>query len=253
MSTAAPSVLGNFLALGIRRVENLLHRDEVVHSIWLSFLHRCALCRTCSYSKIPLAIFFLLFLLTYVCDYAVAQSPRRPPDGKSLKGALSSDEVGLYQFSFSNTLDKIFSTSASTDLYDPITIQSLKTLRDEAIPSYNPGDADPGLVRRVAEKALAIQSGRSVSRLIAGSELRGAYLGLMDEIKALQDVFRYSVQSTGDEVVIAREKKGRRLVELSLEFNLKQGVDPQIRFGDSVRFRYDYISKTPLLEYGFSF
>ncbi|MBX7144415.1 MAG: hypothetical protein K1X79_08205 [Oligoflexia bacterium] len=203
--------------------------------------------------RLVLAILLALALSLIISpDLSIAQT-RRPPDGKSLKGALGGEDVGLYQFSFASTFDKIFTTSASTDLYDPITIQTLKTLRDEAIPRYNPEDVDAGLVRRVAEKALAIQSGRGFSRLVAGSELRGPYLGLMDELRAIQDIFRYSIQSTGEQVVLTRERKGKRLVELSLEFNLKQGVDPQIRFGDSVRFRYDYISKTPLLEYGFTF
>ncbi len=198
----------------------------------------------------------LISILTAVfSSYAQAQPLRRPAPGggKSLRGAVNGTEAAVYGFNLGSTMDRLLTDSASTDIYDPITLQALKRLRDEAVPRYNPLDVEPELSRRVAEKALAIQSGRSLSKLVHSSEIRGAYLSALDSLRSIQDMFRYSVQDTGESITVTKKRKGKRILELSMEFNLKQGIDPQIRVGESVRFRYDYLEQAPLLEYTFSF
>jgi hypothetical protein len=196
----------------------------------------------------------LAFCVAAFLEAAQAQPLRRPTNGKSLRGnGASASDAALYGFNLSSAVDKVLTDSASTDLYDPMTIQVLKRLRDEAVPKINPLDVEPDLSRRVAEKALAIQSGRSISRLVHESEIRGVYLEVLDSLRGIQDMFRYSVQDTGEKITVTKKRKGERLVELSLEFNLKQGIDPQLRLGDNVRFRYDYLEQSPLLEYTLSF
>lgn len=184
---------------------------------------------------------------------AWAQSKPKPIDPKRLKDSLNAGEAAIYGFSLSSALDKIIADSANTDLYDPITIQSLRRLRDEAQPRYLLDDVDPELTRRVAEKALAIQSGRSLSSLLAGSELKSTYRQLLTSLDTLQNTFKYSLQDAGGDLKFSRVSKGKKLLELKLEFNLKQGVDPQVRLGNNFRLRYDYLDRTPMFEYGFSF
>ena len=54
-------------------------------------------------------------------------------------------------------------------------------------------------------------------------------------------------------LALTRKRVGRKLLELNMEFNVKRGLDPQIRIGDTLRFRYDYLYDRTMLELGFNF
>jgi hypothetical protein len=54
-------------------------------------------------------------------------------------------------------------------------------------------------------------------------------------------------------LTISKTSKGTSLLELDLQFNASKGVDPQIKIGEFMRFRYDYVDKRPMLEYGLNF
>jgi hypothetical protein len=142
---------------------------------------------------------------------------------------------------------------ANTSAYHPLTLAHLRLLKEVAQPTLHPEDYDPDMTKIVVQKVLAIQSGRALSRLVEGSELRQTYRAAMTDIKALQNRFRYSLQSDGEGVAVSRQKLGRKLMELNLELNVRQGFDPQIHFGKDVRFRYDYLRQRAMLEYGFEF
>jgi hypothetical protein len=181
-----------------------------------------------------------------------ANAQNQPPTQKNLRETLGAQKPGTYDFTLDSAFD-ILNDTTNTDLYDPITISTLRRLKEDAQPAWNPEDIDPDLTRRVVERAFAIQSGRNLSNLINRSELQTTYKSIKQGLKSVQDTFRYSVQNTGNGVEVSKQKQGRKILELNMEFNLKQGLDPQIKIGESVRFRYDYTSKRPVLEYGFRF
>ena len=148
---------------------------------------------------------------------------------------------------------QILKSSRDTSIYDPITLATLRRLRDEAQPINNSDDIDPGRTRNVAEKAFAIQAGRSFTDLMNGSELRDSFRSFQRSLSDIQDIFRYSLLRDDQGVSLSRSKNGQKLIELNLEISAKQGFDPQIRMGENLRVRYDYTSQVPLLEYGFRF
>ncbi len=193
-----------------------------------------------------LAIFTALWTST-----AHAQNSSSGIHRKSLD--LNPSASNPYEFSLGSTVDDILQDTSDTNLYDPITIGQLRLLKEDAQPSWEPDDIDPYKTRRVVQKAFAIQFGRSISRQIMQSDLRETYRYSLQAYKRLQEVFRYSLQSDGESLAVSRLPKGRKLLELNMEFNVKQGFDPQIRIGDSLRFRYDYVYDRTLLEFGFNF
>jgi hypothetical protein len=145
-------------------------------------------------------------------------------------------------------------STSTGDIYDPLTISTLKRLRDEAIPPWDPYDIDPEETRHVAERALTIQSSRAFAELMNGSDLKPTFRAIKEAFKEFKDLFKLKVEQNHEGIQVNSSKsKGRPLLELSLEINPKQGFDPQIRFGESVRLRYDYIDQQPLLEYGVDF
>lgn len=174
------------------------------------------------------------------------------PAFKSQKTGLGDSAVDSYAFTAESAFD-ILNDTASTDLYDPLTIQTLKRLKEDARPAWDGDDEDVDKTRRVVERALAIQSGRNISSTLEQSELRSTYRAIKQGLKNFQNNFRYSLQTTGKSMEVSKEKKGKKLLELNVELNLKQGLDPQLKMGEHLRFRYDYTSQRPLLEYGFRF
>lgn len=156
-------------------------------------------------------------------------------------------------YDFGSTVDEILQDASDTSSYDPLTVMQLRMLKEDAQPSWNPEDIDPYKTRRAVEKALAIELGSHLSRQLMKSELRDTYRNTLRAYKRLQDRFRYSLQSDGESMALSRKNEGRKLLELNVEFNLKRGVDPQIRIGDAVRFRYDYLYERTMLEFGFNF
>ena len=182
---------------------------------------------------------------------AHADDLSRAPVGKSLRTTPSKDP--LYDLNLSSTLDRMLGETSTSDIHDPLTISSLKRLQERALPSWRPDDIDPEQTRNVAERALAFQSGRTIHDLLRNSELKGVYRSIRQAFSDFQDTFRYSVQKGDTGYTVSQAKKGSKLMEFNLEINPKQGLDPQVRIGDNTRFRYDFSSQAPMLEYGFSF
>lgn len=144
-------------------------------------------------------------------------------------------------------------SSNDMEIYDPITISTLRRLKDEAQPPLEPDYVDPATTQKVVEKALAMQSIRNMSRLLQRSELRTLYRDIRESFRAVQDFFKLSVKDDGKSLVTSPSKKGEKLLEFSLELNAKRGFDPELRFSDSVRMRYDLQDGRPMLEYGVDF
>lgn len=182
---------------------------------------------------------------------ASAAPPRKVIIDRSIRSSAVADS-STYDFGFGKALD-IFSSSTDTSLYDPLTIATLKQLQEDSKPQMGPDDIDVSKTRRVVEKAFAIQSGRSFSQLMNGSELRSMYRDMLHGIEKVQNLFRYSLQRDSQGLVLSRENKGKKLLEFKLEMSLKQGFDPQVHLSENFRFRYDYTEKRPMIEYGFRF
>ncbi len=169
---------------------------------------------------------------------------------RSLTFAQQND---TFSFSFPDTLDSLFESSIRSDLYDSITVMNFRRLKEQADPYWDGDEADPIRSRRAAEKGLAMQTATSLSNVLKKSELRDTYFQLREAFRDLQNTFRYSVQSDGESLTVSRSSKGKKWLELQMEFNAKRGVDPQIRLGDHLRLRYDFIESRPLLEVGADF
>ena len=200
----------------------------------------------------------LLLLVTVICGPVVSISGAdelpRAPVPKGYRGGTSTlSDPAVYGFDFSETFDRAFSGTSTGDIYDPLTMSMLRRMADDAQPPDNPRDVDPTKSRQLVERVFAIQSSRNLAALLNRSELRPFYNEVRSTFKAFQDRFRYSVQDSSDGLTVSRKKNGRRLLELNLEINPKQGLDPQIRMGEHTRFRYDFLEQRPMLEYGFNF
>ena len=185
---------------------------------------------------------------------ATAQ-PRRdsPIKKRKLDGSLQALEASTYDFSFSSQFDTILNNSADTDLSDPISIENLRRIKEDAQPPWNPEDIDPLRTRRAVEKAFALQTTSQVIRLLEKSDLRDTYHAIKRSYDKFRDAFRYSLQTDGDSVSVSKSEKGEKLLELNIEFSAKRGIDPRINLGESVRVRYDYTYDATLLEFEFSF
>lgn len=179
-------------------------------------------------------------------------SAQARPDTKGLRGGSTTDDA-VFQFQNGNNWDLV-SGVKDFDTYDARTMQILRNLHADSRPFWE-GDHDNEVhrERRATERAFAIQSGRQLSTILNTSELKPIYNDVRSTLSRLQDVVRYSVQSDGSGISVSKKKKGRPLLELNLNFNLKQGLDPQIKMGENLYFRYDWLEGTPLLEYGVRF
>jgi len=182
-----------------------------------------------------------------------AQRRPRRPLAKKIRPSYSSLTQESNSFSLSTAVDDILNSETDTSFDDSLTIKNLSRLKEEAQPSWNPDDIDTDQTRRVVEKAFAIQSARSLNVLIKRSDVGDYYRDVIKGVKGIQKLFRYSLQSDGSSVTVSKKRKGSKLLELNLQFNVNQGVDPQITIGDAMRFRYDYVYNRPMLEYGFDF
>lgn len=190
--------------------------------------------------------------LALLCGVAAADPLGKPVQAKSLRSAtLESDRSS--DFNLGSTFDRILTETASTNLYDPFTINNLKRLQDEAQPSWDPAGIDPELTRHVAERAFSIQAGRSMVNTLRKSDVRHVYYGVVDSFSAVQEALRFSLKNDGSSLSLGKKGSGQKLMEFNVDFNIRQGVDPQIRIGHSTRFHYDTVLKAPMLEYGFAF
>ncbi|RMG39705.1 MAG: hypothetical protein D6719_12690 [Candidatus Dadabacteria bacterium] len=209
--------------------------------------------------RITALVLTTLLLLSLFCTagevYAKPRKKIRKPSriSKNLGQEARSLDLNIYDFTLAETVTNIIEDSANTDLYDQLTLNNLQRLKEEAQPPWNPADIDPYKTRQVVEKALAIQSGRSIIKLLNQSELRSSYLAFKRYLNSIRKALSFSLQDSGDRYLISREKKGKQLIELNMEFNLRNGLDPQLNLGNSLRFRYNYLEKRPVLELGFDF
>ena len=167
--------------------------------------------------------------------------------------SLNVQESQLYDFSISREIDKIVSNTVDTDLFDPYTLAELRAMKEISQPRVNSDDIDPEKTRFVVEKALAIQTANSIIPVIQRSDLRDGFYMVRDSMQQITDLFRYSLQHNGDNFSVSRHSKGKKLMELDLHISPKQGFDPQLRIGESVRFRYDWLAHRTMLEYGINF
>lgn len=193
-----------------------------------------------------------LVILPLLCATPADAQSNNAPVGKRLRSATLPNDKS-YNFNLGSTFDGIISETASTELYDPFTINNLKRLQDEAQPSWDPAGIDPDLTRHVAQRAFSIQAGRTLINTLRKSDVRHIYYGVVDSFSEFQNVFRFSVKNNGSSLSLGKKARGEKLMEFSVEFNLRQGPDPQLRFGPETRLHYDTRLQAPMLEYGFAF
>ena len=194
------------------------------------------------------ALFSVLLgaLLLSTAHIATAQSKG---GGKSLKPPFALDD----EASLSLSMDRIISDSTNTHLYDPITLDNLTRMRDQAAPQVNDDDMNVSETQRVVEKALAIQSGKSAIDLFNKGDLRETYQAIRSSFRSIQDALRYSVQTSGSGYTVSRKGGGEKLLELNVEFNASHLLDPTVKIGKRFRVRYDREEKAPLLEFRVTF
>lgn len=186
------------------------------------------------------------------CSIPAAHAAPPFPNLKTLKSP-SYLEASPYSPNFAGTFNSILESSVDSNLYDPLTIATLKRLREDAQPFYNPRDVDPDRTRRIGEKALAIQSGRSLAEVLDHSELQPVFFSIKQEMEGIKRLFGFSLQNVGHGYAVSRDPRGKKLVEFGIEFNLKRGIDPQIRLGEKFRLRYDFVDQRPIFEFATNF
>jgi hypothetical protein len=179
---------------------------------------------------------------------ALAQSSRPTFGRKQVNSGTDTSTQG--NFTFNSTLDELIDDSST---YDPHTLWVMESMTDITQPFWDPYDVDYSRNNRAVTKVATIQGGRSLSALIKGSELKSTFDSLKRGLDDVKSVFNYSIQSDGKNTYLSKDKKGTKILELSMEFNLSQGMDPNIKIGDHVRFRYDYVNSRPLIEFGINF
>ena len=197
----------------------------------------------------PIFSFIILVSLGLLEEVCRAEPSSRPVFGK--KGINSETELSNQSnYTFNSTIDEIMDDS---NTFDPRSTWIMKSLTDITQPFWNPEDVDYKRNNRAVMKASTILGGKQASVLISGSELKGTFRDIKQGLNEFKAIFNYSIQSDGTHTYLSKDQKGDKLLELSMEINLSQGLDPNIKLGDHVRFRYDYVNKTPLLEFGLSF
>jgi hypothetical protein len=205
-------------------------------------------------------ILFSLIICLIDVSYIYAQS-RRPPQFRnpgpnkrfvdSAGKAASIEQNAAY--GFNSTLTDLIDQSAENVSYDKQTLWVLNSLTDITQPFWDPYDIDYTRNNRAVEKAITIQSTVEGSKLIRGSELHETFQEIKRSLSDIKRLFNYSIQDSGDSFTVSRTTKGSKLLEIKMEFNLSQGLDPQLHIGDAVKFRYDIINSRPMLEYGMNF
>jgi len=193
--------------------------------------------------------------MVFIFQCEASQAQRAPANDLNKKAFItdsSMPRIYTYDSSASSNLSDLIAEGAP-DAYNPLTLANLRLMKEVAQPKHRPEDYDSDLSERIVSKMLTIQTSRSLSTLIQQSELRQSYISAIRTIKRIQERFRYSLQNKGDALTLSRQNEGRKIMELNLDFNLRQGVDPQINFGKYFRMRYDFIANRSMLEFGLEF
>lgn len=180
----------------------------------------------------------------------------RPPSGTKSLQRGSSDNAVLsadpFAFDFSSAVE-VLSDSTELNLYDPITIATLRRLQEDATPAYDPRDIDPVQMRHVVEKAFAIQAGRTFVNAIKDSDLGPLHRELLRSFERLQGLLNFSLSHSHDGLSAGQDPEGHRLFSLNVRMSAREGFDPQIQLSDDFRIRYDLGDKQTMLEYAFGF
>lgn len=180
----------------------------------------------------------------------------RPPSGtKSLQRGSSGNALltaDPFAFDFSSAVE-VLSDSTELNLYDPITIATLRRLQEDATPAYDPRDIDPVQMRHVVEKAFAIQAGRSFVNAIKDSELGPLHRELLRSFERLQGLLNFSLSHSHDGLSAGQDPEGHRYFSLNVRMSAREGFDPQIQLSEDLRIRYDLGDKQTMLEYAFGF
>lgn len=215
---------------------------------------KCPYLQFSGFSALIIIGLVFLFQLSF-SDLVSAQGVPRPVPGKrftdSPGGRESISQNAAY--GFDSTLDDLIDHSSTNSNYDSHTLWVLESLTDITQPFWDPYDVDYSRNHRAVAKALTVQGGTAASNLIKGSELKPTFMEIKRGFDEIKNFFKYSVQNSGNGLVVSKNSQGRKLLELNMEFNLSQGLDPQLHIGDNVRFRYDIVNSRPLLEYGMNF
>ncbi|MBN8548172.1 MAG: hypothetical protein J0M12_02530 [Deltaproteobacteria bacterium] len=195
-----------------------------------------------------------LALTTLFSSQVLAQTAApATSESKGLRSATLGQTNSTYDFNLGSTFDRILTETASTELYDPFTINNLKRMQAEAQPDWDPAGIDPDRTRTVAERAFSIQAGRSMINTLKNSDVRQTYYDVVGTFSSVQEAFRFSVRNDGSSLSVGKKGTGQKLIEFNVEFNLRQGLDPQLRIGRSGKLHYDTNLNAPMLEYGFAF
>ncbi|RIL08336.1 MAG: hypothetical protein DCC75_09190 [Proteobacteria bacterium] len=201
---------------------------------------------------------YLAFLVTYMlcaefCSAQPAASPKRVKrrltphntiEALDPKGSLPTLEFGINEVVSSyerDVLDRTISNSYLNKLYE------------ESLPSELDRDFDYEKNRHLANRVLAIKSAESLSSLMKRSDLAPLYRSIKQGLGKVRDQLRFSLQDDGDDWIVSSNKRGKKLFEFGLELDARTGFEPQMRVGENIRFRYDYLERRSLVEYGISF
>jgi hypothetical protein len=202
--------------------------------------------------RLILSYFFVLIgAIFFGTDDADAQIKRRAVAEKRVVREFS--DIFNPAFDLRAELDTLVVNPTDIYLYDRLEIAELRRLKDIAAPRSDLEEPEYAELRRVTERALSMQTARSVVRLLQSSDVRYEYEAFQRGLKRLNDSFRYSVQNNGERLVFSKANKGRKLVEFKLEFNLRHGAEPNMTIGDNFRLRYDMQHRGPVAEYAFNF
>ncbi|MEZ4754853.1 MAG: hypothetical protein R3A13_11200 [Bdellovibrionota bacterium] len=122
--------------------------------------------------------YFIIFSILFSEFWAQsAEAERRRPPLRTKRAVrdLSDFNDDSNSLNFSSTFQRIIiSPAVDFDIYDPITIENFKRLRDTSKPIWNEDNYDAEDMQRASQKALTMQAGRVLSETLNRSELQNA-------------------------------------------------------------------------------
>lgn len=196
-------------------------------------------------------LLLILGSLAVIGGGAEAQVKRRGvADRRVVRGVA---EVFSPAFDLRAELDGLVINPSDLYLYDRLELAELRRLKDIAVPRSDLEEPEHEELRRVTERALSMQTARTFVRLLQRSDIKDEYEAFQQQLKNLNETFRYSVQDSGSGLVISRTSKGKKLVEFKLQFNLRHVAEPNLTIGDNFRLRYDMRNRRPVAEYAINF
>jgi hypothetical protein len=120
--------------------------------------------------------------------------------------------------------------------------------------SFDFADLDESKTRSFTQKLIFFQVADSVTNFVKGSKLEEVYKEFVDKLKAASDATTVQVGQTGSgDLKLVRNHSSGQLIEFKLHASMKNGIEPQLKLTDAVRFRYDVLDNDALLEYRVDF